>query len=423
MTDKILGKRSVIMRKDVEEHVKRIKAMEVKINYNDLARKLDCDPRTIKGYATGTVKSKRKDRIIDSKLKDFEDTIIDKIDNCSATAMSIYKYIQKQGYTGKYGLVKNFVKSHKKDSQKKATIRFETNPGLQAQVDYKERKKMISKYGEIFEINIFLFVLGFSRTKYFEITVDRKQDSLFSSLINTFKYIGGVPKEIVFDNMSTVVDRHNTYLGHVQFNSKLIQFAKDFNFKPIACKPYRPQTKGKVESLAKLTNRLDVYNHEFESFEDLKKIAYEICNELNNEISQAINTSPFSRLEHEQKHFSPLPDKTIIASYINKDREYKVSKESMITYLGNKYSVPVAYVGKKLIVRPDNASNTLKIYSNNDLVATHTISEKLLNYNMNHAVEIMKSEAFRFKSDDEIEDLISTNLNHMDILLTSGEKI
>jgi transposase len=411
------------MRKDVEEHVKRIKAMDVKINYNDLARKLDCDPRTIKGYATGKVKGTRKDRNIDSKLKGFEETIIDKIDNCSATAMSIYKYIQNKGYTGKYGLVKNYVKLHKKDSLKKATIRFETNPGLQAQVDYKERKKMISKYGEVFEINIFLFVLGYSRTKYIEVTEDKKQDSLFKTLINAFKYIGGIPQEIIFDNMSTVVDRHNTYLGHVQFNTKFNQFAKDFNFKPVACKPYRPQTKGKVESLAKLTSRLDVYNYEFESFEDLKKIAQEICNELNSEISQAINSSPISRLEDERKYLSSLPNETIIGSYINKDREYKVSKESMITYLGNKYSVPVAYVGKKLMIRPDNASNTLRIYSNNDLVASHNISEKLLNYNMSHAIEIMKSEAFRFKSNDEIEDFISTNLNHMDILLSSGERI
>jgi transposase len=411
------------MRKDVEEHVKRIKAMEIKINYNDLARKLDCDPRTVKGYVTGKIKTKRKERIIVSKLEGFEETIIDKADNCSATAMSIYKYIQKKGYTGKYGLVKNFVKSHKKEEQKKATIRFETNPGLQAQVDYKERKKMISRHGELFEINVFLFVLGYSRTKYLEITADKKQETLFTSLINAFKYIEGIPHEIVFDNMSTVVDRHNTYMGHVQYNSKLNQFAKDFNFKPVACRPYRPQTKGKVEALAKLTNRLDVYNHDFETFGDLKQIARELCDELNKEKSQAINSSPLSRLKADQAYMNPLPNETVIASYLQKDREYKVSKESMISYLGNKYSVPVAFIGKKLIVRPNNASNTLGIYNNNDLVASHVISEKLYNYQKTHAFEILKSDAFKFKTGEEIENVIENNLNHMDILLTTGENI
>ena len=78
--------------------------------------------------------------------------------------MSIFKFIQKDGYNGSYSLLADYANKHKREEIKKATLRYETSPGLQAQVDWKESLKMVSKSGEIFEVNIFLMVLGYSRT-------------------------------------------------------------------------------------------------------------------------------------------------------------------------------------------------------------------------------------------------------------------
>lgn len=240
---------------------------------------------------------------------------------------------------------------------------------------------------------------------------------MFNCLINAFKSINGITQEILFDNMATVVDRHNTYIGHVQYNKKFCQFAKDFNFKPVACKPYRAQTKGKVEALAKLTNRLDVYNNEFETLDELKKIISDVNIELNNEISQAINATPNSRLEKEKSFLLPLPKENIIESYLEKNTEYKVSKESMITYLGNKYSVPTSFIGKLVRVKIDSENNRMNIFYNDDLLVTHQISDKLLNYKKEHVIQILKSDAFKYKSIEDIEKNIEENLRHMDILL------
>lgn len=406
------------MRKDVLNHIERIKAMDIKINYSELARKLGCDPRTIKNYALGKTKETRKKTFKESKLKDFEGIIDDKVENFSATAFSIFKFLQKKGYTGQYGIVKNYVREYKKDQIKKATIRFETTPGLQAQVDFKERKKMFNRYGKLFIIDIFLYTLGYSRWKYLAIVINKSQKMLINCLINAFQLSQGVPEEILFDNIASVVDRHSTFTGEVQYNKKFLQFAKDFNFNPLACRPYRAQTKGKVEALSKLTNRLNVYNKEFETIDELQKIVEEVNKDLNNEISQAINTTPNKRLEIEQKHLLPLPNINIIESYVEKKNEYKVTDESMIKYFGNKYSVPTNLIGKDVEVRIEDNGSMLKIYNDNDLVVSHLLSDKLFNYKREHVIEILKSDAFKHSSLEDIESVIDRNLKSMDVLIS-----
>lgn len=405
------------MRLDVKFAIERIKNMDIKINKAELSRRYNCDVRTVDKYikldnqAFGPI-TKRT-----SKLDEFTSIIEDKVDNCAATAMAIYKFILARGYAGKYGLVKNYVKKYKQDNNKKATIRFESAPGQQSQVDWKEKKKMINKQGEIFEVNIFLYILGYSRVKYIEITEDRKQSTLLKCMINAFEYTGGVPNEILFDNMRTVVDRSSSNFGNVKINSKFGQFAKDCNFKPVTCKPYRPQTKGKVEALAKLVNRLDVYNYEFETIDDLKNIAIAIMKELNHEISQATNSMPVDRYKKESEHLLPFPNKQILNTYAVQSTKYKISKESMLTYMGNKYSVPTFLIGKEVQLKLSPNKNKLYIYYSDNLITSHYISNKFLNYHKEHMIEIYKSDVFKYKSLEELEELASENLKFLDDIL------
>ena len=404
------------MRLDIYDEVERLKRMGLKVNFSSLGKTMGCDPRTAKKYFSGQTSSSRKKAVKISKLSDFTAIIEDKVDTCSATAMAIYEFIKTKGYEGKYGLVKKYIRNHKKTQFKKATMRFETTPGLQGQVDWKEKKKMISKHGEIFEINIFLYILGYSRFKYMELTFDRKQETLLKCMDHAFAYSNGIPKEILFDNMSTVVDQHQTHVGHVIYNAKFKQFSKDYGFEPIACRPYRPQTKGKVEALAKLTNRLDVYNYEFENEKDLEHIVKTVNQNINHEISQAINDTPINRLKKEQEHLDPIPSRHIRDSYFTRQRKYSVSKESMITYKGNKYSVPTYYIGKQVEIQL--FPNEIQIYYNTDQIATHILTERFLNYKTDHLREILQSDALRHRNIEDIDDFINNNLQKMDMLMT-----
>lgn len=409
-----------IMRNDIKNKMKQYLGEERElINKSEMARRLDCDRRTIDRYLkieSGELVPQKSNREYKSLLDDYKSVILDKVDNHGATAMAVYKFICKKGYEGKYSTVAAFVKEHKETEIRKATIRFETTPGLQAQVDWKENLTMISKHGEIFNVNIFLMVLGYSRMKFLCLTTDRTQNTLFGCMINAFQHFGGVPHEILFDNMKTVIDRSKSNFFSTELNLKFKHFAEDSEFKPVVCRPYRPQTKGKVEALAKLTNRLVVYNEEFEDYKDLERIVNNFMNEINLEISQATDEVPIERFDKEKEYLKPLPSMDALISYISCEKVYTVSKESMVRYNGKKYSVPTKYIGLKISLTEDSYGN-INIYYNGDFVVCHSFSDRKLNYKYAHMHEILKSDACKHLTDEEISQFINENMSKMDLLL------
>ena len=407
------------MRDDIRDAISFLgKEESLLFNKAELARRYDCDPRTIDRYLkiqSGELEAKSSSRVYISKLDDYKSTIINKVDTYGCTAMAVYKFICKKGYTGKYSIVADFVKHHKDDETKKATIRFETNPGLQAQVDWKEDMTLVNRFGEVFRINIFLMVLGYSRYKFLMITSDRTQETLFNCMVSAFKHFGGVPHEILFDNMKTVVDHAKSSFARTVFNECFAYFAKDIGFKPIACRPYRPQTKGKVESLAKLMDRLKAYNEEFESWNDLVNISQNFMDDLNHEVSQGSGEIPVILFNKEKEYLLPPPDNGILTSYISRqeDKTYPVNRESMIKYEGKKYSVPTRYIGERMTVITDDTGN-LSIYYNNEFVVCHAISSKKYNYTIDTACDILRSDAMQGRTDAEILSFVQNNLLNMD---------
>lgn len=407
------------MRGDIKDNISFLDKEDIALfNKAELARRYNCDPRTIDRYLkiqSGELKSTKSSRVYRSKLDDYKSVIINKIDTYGCTAMAVYKFILKKGYTGKYSIVADFVKHHKDVETKKATIRFETNPGLQSQVDWKEDMTLVNRQGQPFKINIFLMVMGYSRNKFIMITSNRSQEVLFKCMIEAFKYYGGLPHEILFDNMKTVVDHAKSSFAQTVFNDKFEAFAKDMGFTPIACRPYRPQTKGKAEALAKLMDRLKVYNEEFDTWEDLLAISNEFMYDINHEISQGCDDIPAELFKKEKEYLLPLPHMELLTSYISRQEEktYPVNRESMIKYEGRKYSVPTRYIGERMTVTKDDSGN-LSIYYNNELVVCHSISSKRYNYTIDTACDILRSDAMRGKSDAEILAFVQKNLLNMD---------
>lgn len=398
------------MRKDIYERMKIMKQGETKPNYAEIARRWDCDYRTVKRYFEQDVVPTRK-ITKPSKLDPYRTIIKAKVD-LGCTGSSIYHFIKKKGYDGKYSILRDYVRSIKVEGEQKATIRFETNPGLQAQVDWKEGMQLINRRGEIFEINIFLMLLGYSRTKYFELTIDKNQETLMMAMINGFRYFQGVPKEIIFDNMKTVIDRSRTNYQQAVVNETFYQFSKDMGFEVWPCKPYRPQTKGKVEALAKLTSRLKPYNNEFDTLEELEEIVREVMNDINNDESYATNEKPLTLLEKEKEYLLPLPNQELINNYFTKPIRRIVTKESMITYMNNKYSLEPKYIGKS--VNLEVSDTHLKIIYGKEIIATHKLSKRKFNYHQDHMVSILKSDAMKFKKDEEIEDFAKKQLELYD---------
>ncbi len=384
-----------------------------------IAREIGCDWRTAKkryeiqqSIENGSpLPLKKHNSILDS----YTHIIDAKLEIAGITASAIYHFlVDTTDYPGKYGLVRNYVKKHKDNKPKKATILVPKVPGKLGQVDWKEDITLINKHGEPITFNIFLFTLPFSERKYCKLSLDKKQDTVINLLIYVFNDIGGVPKEIWFDNMLTIVDASK--IGqHDRINEKIKQFAKDMGFTAIPCRPRRPQTKGTVEALAKLCDRLLAYNHEFESVEDLEKIIETFKEGINNEVSQTHNRVVNDVFTYEKEYLLPLPNNKILSSYFSNRQTRKVSKDSMISYKGNKYSVPVKYINFDLnIIEKDNC---LYIYNNTNLVRCHEITKNSLNYNKDDIKDILASDLLKNSSEEKIELFIANNLSQYDNLL------
>lgn len=407
------------MRKDILEGVILHIMSGTKPNFAVLARQFECDYRTVKRYydlgLEGKLdKLKQRRRPKSTLLDDYKEIIKEKL-ALGCTAMSIYYLISKKGYSGSYTTVKRYCRKERESSIQKATIRIETSPGLSAQVDWKESVRMVNNTGEVFFINIFLYVLGYSRMKYLQVTVDKQQKTLFDCLHQAFLYTGGVPEEIWFDNMRTVVDQSKTQFTRVVFNEKFRSFSKDSGFNPIACRPFRPQTKGKVEALARTMDRLNVFNHEFEDFAQLDQIVNEFNYDLNfEEISQGTMERPVDRWTKEKMSLKKL-NSEILFPYSEEQQDKRlVSKESMIVYDYHKYSVPVKYIGNRVTVFVNE--NILKIYAGETLIREHLIKGKAFNYHRDDYVEILRSDVFAHLEEDELEQFVDENLEAYDYL-------
>jgi transposase len=382
----------------------------IKPNYSKIARQYNCDPRTVKRYYLNQQQTNRKQRTVTKVLDGFEAIVINKIE-CGANAYAIYNFIKSKGYKGCYTTVKNFCFKYRKEKQHKVSMRFETSPGFQAQVDWKEKFKLSNRNGEIIEFNVFIVVLGYSRMKYLMITKDRTQTTVFKGLLESFKYFNGVPKELLFDNMKTIVDISRTQFNKPYYNEKLYSFSKDAGFMPKSCLAYKPQTKGKVEAVAKLINRLKVYNNEFDTFSDLDLIVRNFNDEINREISTSTGKSPIERFKEEQKYLNPLPNLDLFEEYLNlKPNKRKVTSESMISIDGKKYSVPPQYINLDVFFQIKN--NNIIIFDEYHVeICRHHISQKKFNYRLEDYKQIVSQ---TIDNEELIENICNRNLSIYD---------
>lgn len=147
---------------------------------------------------------------------------------------------------------------------------------------------LYSHEGKAFHFNIFLYVFPYSKLKYiWPWSLNVSKTTLFKCLNDAFEYCGGVPNEIWFDNMKQVVNHKKSDFGHAVFNERFKQFSQDAGYQPIACRVFRPQTKGVFESLSRTVERLRVYNHKFGDVVELINLIDDFREDLNHEVSQA----------------------------------------------------------------------------------------------------------------------------------------
>jgi transposase len=155
-------------------------------------------------------------------------------------ATVLAREIRELGFTGCERLVSRYVRGLKPPRPEEPLVRFETTPGQQLQVDWIEFKRE--------KLAAFVATLGHSRAAYVEYVGDERIETLIACHIGAFEFFGGVPREVLYDNVKTVVIEREAFgPGLHRYHPSLWDLAKHYGFRPRLCRPYRAKTKGKVE--------------------------------------------------------------------------------------------------------------------------------------------------------------------------------
>ena len=351
-----------------------LKTMNIKPNFSALQRKYDIDRHTIKKYYlnNGIKYKERKSKM--SKYDQYEKEILEIMQQPEVSIRALYQYlVDKYGdldFT--YSGLKSFTlrKGIKRKGRfVEAHVRYETNPGEQLQVDWKEDIKMTSSTGEEFTFNIYGATLGYSRQHVFIYSKTRTTEDFLRCTIDTFNKLGGLSKHIKTDNMVAVVSVTN---GMKKKHPIILQFEKDTGIKIKLCKVHSPQTRGKVESANRFLQWLIPYNHRFKDETELIDIINRIKLSVNKTINQTTNIPPIVLFKKEKEYLNPIPSKILLESYISNVETQTVPPTLLVSYKGNGYSVPKSYIGKRVKLIP--ISNKLYIYFNTELITIHDIS-------------------------------------------------
>jgi transposase len=310
-------------------------------------------------------RSYKRSRQHGSVLTAHESFIRQRLAAVGYCARSIYEELVEQGYQGSYDTVKLFVKPLRQEAQAAATVRFETPPGKQGQVDWGQCWTVLA--GKRFKVHLFVMTLGYSRRMFAKGTWNEQLPTFLRSHEEAFDHFGGVTHEIIYDNPKTVVLARDLEGRQVKWNSTFWDFSRYYGFRAWAHRPYRAQTKGKVESGVKYVKRF-LRGKAFESLEHLNEsLANWIAKVADNRIHGTTHRKPAEVFAEEQD---------LLISHIGKPRYHiqeravrYVARDCMVTFETNRYSVPRRFVGKLVEVQTDQAR--VLIYYQDQLVVSH----------------------------------------------------
>jgi transposase len=205
-----------------------------------------------------------------SKLDGFEPEIKKLLEKYPGlTGLRVYEEMKEAGYTGGISILRERLKKLRAP-HKEPVMRFETEPGHQGQMDWSPYTIAFTRTGKS-KVQCFSYILGFSRRQYIYFTVRHDFYSLIRRHQDAFQYFQGCPRECLYDNEKTIVLRWEA--GRPVFNPAFTLFITHYNCRPIACRPGRPQTKGKIEAPFKYIESNLLGGREFQDIEDLRATA------------------------------------------------------------------------------------------------------------------------------------------------------
>lgn len=329
----------------------------------EVARAYGVERKTVRRWRDQGRWQPRRGRRVASKLDPFRDWLAARAPEVDFNTAVLTRELHAMGFTGSGVIVRRAVQPLRAAARPPvATVRFETGPGEQAQVDFGQRRLWIGD--ERVTVQLFVLTLGYSR-RCFAIAYPRQRlRDWLAGHEAAFAHLGGVPATVVVDNAKALVLAHTREA--VRWHPTYADFAGYYGFRPWACAPYRPQTKGKVESGVKYVARNALAGKRFASWGSLNAWLVEWATTIADErIHGTTHERPSARFAAEQ--LTPLAGRPPYAwTHV---RERLVAADALVSIDGTRYSVPAHLAGATVSVREQ--ATTWTIWHGDTCVATH----------------------------------------------------
>jgi transposase len=283
----------------------------------------------------------------------------------------LLRELRERGYHGGYTILTDYLHPQREAARQTAVRRFETGPGVQAQVDWGHLGYVEDETGEQ-SVSGFVFTLGYSRAMMAEGALDQKLGTLLRLHEKAFQELGGIPQEILYDRMKTVC-LGTDERGEVRWHPQFLDFARYWGFTPRLCRPYRAQTKGKVESGVKYVRRnfiCGLYGREPHSLDDMNAdLRWWVWEVANQRVHGTTHCVVQQRWQQEKTQLQPLAGR-LPYPFVEQELR-RVSRDAYVSWQGNRYSVPWNYAGQQVRVR--GHSEVVEVYAGDDRIARHAL--------------------------------------------------
>ena len=318
----------------------------------DIARELHLSRKTVakvlaqhhRQRATGNqvLPSPRQRRA--SLIDAYEDILKDYLSRYPhISVVRILEELRRHGYEGGYTILRQRVQQLRQKCRRPPVERFETGPGLQAQMDWAVYTLDFTQEGRR-RVNLFSYLLGYSRRQYLRFTASADMETTIREHVRAFEYMKGAAATCLYDNMKIVVSRYED--GEPIYNTRFLAFATHYGFRPVACRRRRPQTKGKVERQFYFIEKNLLSGREFRSLKHLNEVTDWWLKEVADvRVHRQTQRRPIDMHAEELSHLIPLPERPYeVAEVVYRS----VDSEGFIAYEQNRYSAPWQYIGQVL---------------------------------------------------------------------------
>jgi transposase len=337
----------------------------------EIARRFDLDRKTVRRclHQTQWQPYRRAERT-DTLLVQHADFLRTRAPQVRYSARILFQELCKQhGYAGSYETVKRVVRPLRAEEAiaDLTERRFETPPGGQSQIDWGQAR--VSFRAHPVELHIFVLTLGFSRRGFYRACADERLAQFLDAHEAAFAHFGGHTREHLYDRPRTVCAPGRDD-GKVIWNATFKAFAAYWGFEPRLCRPYRAQTKGKVESGVKYFRRNFLPGRRFIDQDDFQEQLDEWTTTIADvRIHGTTHERPIDRFARERDLLLPLAARP--SFQLEAPRSRIVADDYLVAVDTNRYSVPFALIGR--VVEVVRRGDEIRVLHRGAVVARHRL--------------------------------------------------